>query len=83
MRKPCKNITSSLSTIERLESRLLLAAAVREVTGTVFQDLNTSWVQDAGESPFPGLTIYDDVNGMRYSTMARLRPRAMLMGTTV
>src|SRR5215212_9412042 len=48
--------------MERLEGRTLLSGVVREITGRVFYDLNTNWLQDSGEGPMAGVTVFADFN---------------------
>ena len=62
MKKQGKKPAAGGVSFESLEGRVLLSGVVREVSGTVFHDLNTNRVQDAGEAPFAGVTIYVDVN---------------------
>jgi len=62
MKKRGRKTAVGASCIESLEGRVLLSGAAREVSGTVFYDLNTNWVQDAGEAPVVGVTVFADLN---------------------
>jgi len=42
---------------------MLLSGAARELTGTVFYDVNINWSQDPGELPVIGATVFADMNG--------------------
>jgi hypothetical protein len=81
MKKRCKRLVGSPS-MERLEGRTLLSGAVRELTGTVFYDLNISWSRDPGELPVVGATVFADMNGNGKVDDGEAATTTMKMGTT-
>src|SRR5215213_1738266 len=62
MKTRCKK-TAGGASMERLEGRTLLSGDVRELTGTVFYDLNINWSRDPGELPVVAAAVFADMNG--------------------